>query len=80
VQRARYAANVSRIAATAILYEMAAEKTAEIVYHDLAGWLMMPLALATLWCELALLSKLIVDVPKDTASPFSRVRGVSAGG
>ena len=42
------AANVARITATGVLYETAGGGIAEAVYHDLAGWLMMPLALALL--------------------------------
>jgi hypothetical protein len=31
------------------------------VFHDLAGWMMMPLALAILWAELQLLDLVLVD-------------------
>jgi hypothetical protein len=31
------------------------------VYHDLAGWLMMPLALAILWLELQFLTRLFIE-------------------
>ena len=34
---------------------------AQMIYHDLAGWLMMPLALAVLWAELWLLSRLFLE-------------------
>jgi hypothetical protein len=31
------------------------------LFHDLAGWLMMPLALGLLWLELMLLSALLAE-------------------
>ena len=37
------------------------EKSANLIYHDLAGWLMMPMALLLLWGELSLMSVLFVD-------------------
>jgi exosortase len=53
--------NVVRITVTGVMHEVAGEKWANLVFHDLAGWLMMPLALGLLWCELALLSLLIIE-------------------
>jgi hypothetical protein len=32
-----------------------------MVYHDLAGWLMMPIAVGMLWIEIKLLSFLFVE-------------------
>lgn len=54
--------NVLRISATAIAYEFGNEKMAELIFHDLAGWLMMPVGLLLLWAELFLLSKLFQEV------------------
>jgi exosortase len=56
-------ANATRIVATGLLHQLASTKVADTVYHDLAGWLMMPLALAALWIELWLLSRLFVEAP-----------------
>lgn len=60
-------ANVARITLTAILYEMAhrwpsviSTETADHIFHDLAGWLMMPLAIVLLWGEMTLISKLLL--------------------
>jgi exosortase len=47
--------NLLRITATGVLYETAGKEIAEAVFHDLAGWLMMPLALGFLGLELKLL-------------------------
>jgi exosortase len=56
------AANVMRITLTGLLQVTAGGRVADAVYHDLAGWLMMPLALAALWVETALISRLFVEV------------------
>lgn len=53
-------ANVIRITVTGMLYQVAGPRLAELVFHDLAGWLMMPLALALLWAELRLLDWVLV--------------------
>lgn len=58
------AANILRISATGILYETAGAEWAERVFHDMAGLLMMPLAMALLGLELLILSKLLVPPPK----------------
>ena len=51
-------ANVLRITITGILYETSGPEWAEIVFHDLAGWLMMPLAVVLSWLEMGLLTLL----------------------
>lgn len=53
-------ANVVRIAATAILHETVSHAAATTLYHDLAGWFMMPLAVIFLWLELAYLNRVFV--------------------
>jgi len=52
--------NIIRIVVTAILYETTNERIAEVVFHDVAGWLMIPLALAFLGLEFWILSRLFV--------------------
>jgi len=47
--------NVARISATGIMYEIADRDFAEFVFHDVAGWLMMPLALLLLLLEIKIL-------------------------
>lgn len=66
--------NVVRITVTGVLHETVGAKWANMVFHDLAGWLMMPLALALLWGEIAVLSLLIIEdntsaMPKPILSP-----------
>jgi exosortase len=57
-------ANVLRITATGMAYYHLGpdSETAYAIMHDLAGWLMMPLALALLWLELNYLGWLLVPV------------------
>lgn len=54
-------ANVARITVTALMHQWAGRELADLVFHDLAGWLMMPFALAVLWAELWFLSRLLVE-------------------
>ncbi len=55
--------NLVRIAATVYVYCTLGAVAAHAFFHDLAGWLMMPLAFGALWLELALLDRLIVAAP-----------------
>jgi exosortase len=54
-------ANIGRITLTGLLHETVGGKVANAVYHDLAGWLMMPFALAVLWVEIQILSRLLIE-------------------
>jgi exosortase len=56
-------ANIVRIAATAVLHETVSHHAATTLYHDLAGWFMMPLAVVFLWLELAYLNHVFVREP-----------------
>lgn len=63
------AANITRITVTGVLHKVAGQKLADLVFHDLAGWLMMPYALGLLWVELRLLDWLLVpQAPRDDPS------------
>jgi len=66
--------NALRITATSILHEIAGSRWADIVFHDLAGWLMMPTALGMLWVELWVLSRLLVELPARPQEKFSLAR------
>ncbi len=52
--------NAIRITTTGSLYFMNQSELAKLVFHDLAGWLMMPFALLLLWIELWLISQIII--------------------
>jgi exosortase len=54
------AANVVRISVTGVLYDAAQDEWARVVFHDVAGWLMMPLALGLMFAEVAFLRRAIV--------------------
>ena len=47
--------NMARIVGTGLVYYAGWTRLGDLVVHDLAGWLMMPLALAILWLELRLM-------------------------
>jgi exosortase len=63
-------ANVARITVTGILHETVSSKAADMVFHDLAGWLMMPFGLALLGAELWLLSRLIIVEQESPLAPL----------
>jgi exosortase len=62
-------ANIIRITTTAVLYEYVGQQWADKVFHDLAGWLMMPVAVALLFLELYVLNKLLV-APASAVGPM----------
>ena len=51
--------NVLRITATGILHETAGRELADRLFHNLAGWLMMPLGLLFLWLESIFLDRIL---------------------
>lgn len=53
-------ANVLRIALTGVLYNEAGRELGDRVFHDFAGWLMMPIALGLLWLILKLFDWIFV--------------------
>jgi exosortase len=55
------AANIARITVTAILHLTIGSEWVENVFHDLDGWLMMPLALGLLYVEFQILSHLVIE-------------------
>lgn len=55
-------ANILRIATTGLLHAFSTRAIADHVYHDLAGWLMMPMALLMFGAELFILSRLFIEV------------------
>jgi exosortase len=67
--------NVARITVTGILYATVGGTVAKFVYHDLAGWLMMPLALVLLWLELRLLTHLFIEPKLEPPLPVGLAAG-----
>lgn len=56
-------ANIARIVLTGVLHETISAKAADMLFHDLAGWFMMPVAVVILWAEMAILDCLLVLPP-----------------
>lgn len=54
-------ANIVRITVTGVLFEANQNDLARVVFHDLAGWLMMPLGLILLFAELHVLGRAVVS-------------------
>jgi exosortase len=52
--------NLLRIMATGVAFVLINRSVADAIFHDMAGLLMMPLALATMWLELKFLDNLFV--------------------
>jgi exosortase/archaeosortase family protein len=53
--------NIARIVTTGVLNENLGEKIGQFVYHDLAGWLMMPLAILLASLEMWALDRLFPE-------------------
>jgi exosortase len=76
-------ANITRITVTGFLFEYAGAELAEKVFHDLAGWLMMPFGLLLLGAECWILSRLIIEeheVPMAPLTGFGTAMGARAKG
>jgi exosortase len=69
------AANIVRITATGILHDTVGGHAADTFYHDLAGWVMIPLALAMYWLEIWVLSHLLIE--NSTVVPSLNVAGAA---
>jgi exosortase len=70
--------NVARITVTGILHETVGHQAADYVYHDLAGWLMSPMAVLILCVELWLLRRLFVQVQPGLTPLALQKRSISA--
>ncbi len=60
--------NLIRITAMGCAYKTFGQQLTDALFHDYAGWLMMPLAMLSLWLELLVLKRLLVD--KAAARPI----------
>ncbi len=58
-------ANVARITISGVLAETLGSGWAQKVGHDLAGWMMMVLAVALLWLEVQVLTRLFQTIDED---------------
>ncbi len=60
-------ANIIRITVTGILHDTVGGHLADTFYHDLAGWLMIPLALLLYWFEIWVLAHLLIETKYEAA-------------
>jgi len=75
-------ANVARITATGMAQEWFGPEAARKIFHDWAGWMMMPFALILLWIELGIMSLLFREVndQEEVPVPFENPGNPSATG
>lgn len=71
--------NIIRVTTTGVMYDLGHSELASHFFHDVAGYLMMPMGLGLLWIELAVLSRLFVDVaaPAPPASTITTRRALT---
>jgi exosortase len=69
--------NLLRVTATGLVTWLAGPQPG-IIFHDRAGWFMMPLAVLFVWLEMQLLNHLFVPVP--VAGPAPQARHVTPSG
>jgi exosortase len=72
---ATIAANVIRITITGILQELGNTELANAMFHDLVGFIMLPVAVLLIWGEIALLRYVLV--PKGGATPVGAAIGLA---
>ena len=70
--------NVLRISATAWAFHAFGAKVGGTYAHDLAGWLMMPLAMVFVGLELLVMSWVVVESSSDSSPLFSPISGMGA--
>jgi exosortase/archaeosortase family protein len=62
--------NIIRITVTGILHLTVGTAVADAVFHDFAGWVMMPMALGLLYLEIYILGQLFVE-EEESEMPFA---------
>jgi exosortase len=67
-------ANIARITLAGVLHETVGGHASSTFYHDLAGWVMMPLALVLYWIEIAVLSRLLIETRHEARPALELVR------
>jgi exosortase/archaeosortase family protein len=67
-------ANIIRITVTGILHDTVGGHAADTFYHDLAGWLMIPLALVLYWLEIWVLSHILIETEQEAPHVLDLLR------
>jgi exosortase len=62
--------NIARITLTSIAHVVLGPEVGQLLRHELAGWLMMPLALGLVWFELWFLRRLLIPSAIDAPLPL----------
>lgn len=70
--------NSIRITVTGLLYQVASSEVAEMVFHDLAGWVMMPMALGMLFLLQQILANLFIAEDTVVAAVAPRRQGAGS--
>ena len=73
------ACNVARVIGTAMVYQSVRSEVAQQVFHDVVGWLMLPLAVAMVLGELWVLSRLLIAPPERDVVPVGSRRAIRTG-
>ena len=73
-------ANIIRITVTGILHDTIGGHAADTFYHDLAGWLMIPLALVLYWLEIWVLSQILIETEAEVNPVFDLLRSAGSAG
>jgi exosortase len=69
------ASNIFRITVTGMAQEFVGAELAHRIFHDLAGWIMMPLAIVLLMTEVFLLARLFPQIAVDSVMVVRAARG-----
>jgi exosortase len=63
-------ANIARIVMTGVLHDRVGSQFALTFYHDIAGWVMIPLALLLYWLEIWILTRLLSETNYEAPIPI----------
>ncbi len=63
--------NVVRVTVTVFLFQLVSADVAKVVFHDVAGWIMMPMALGVMWLELRWLDRLWLPAEPSCPVPIA---------
>ena len=65
--------NIIRITVTGVLHITVGTEIADKVFHDLAGWIMMPMAMGFLFLELQVLAHLFIEDDRTGPAPIGGI-------
>jgi exosortase len=71
--------NIIRITVTGVLHITVGTEIADKVFHDLAGWIMMPMAMGFLFLELQVLANLFIEDDRTDPAPIGVIAPIGIG-